>query len=373
MFRCFVYHKFKCTMIAMNKIYIKWKGVISLTSESMKAYGFYRKGDMTKSPPFESVEIERPVASGRDLLVEVKAVSVNPTDLRTRDAKKDDDESLTIVGRDASGIVVETGDDCSFFQVGDEVFYAGTNNRPGSLSKFQLVDERITGRKPKNLDFPHAAAIPLTGLTSMEALFDRLGVSKNPEENAGKRILIIGAAGGVGSIATQIAKLAGLEVIGTASRTESTQWAKAHGADRIINHQQPFQAQLTELGIEKVDFIYCLTNVDDHMAGMAEVIKPQGAICSILPAFKPLDLQLFTKSVRFSYELMYTRSVFQTEDMVRQHHLLNQLADWAESEDVESTMTRHFQPINEQNLNDAYQQLLTSKTIGKIVLEGPFK
>lgn len=344
-----------------------------MTSETMKAFGFYRKGDITQSPPFEFVEIERPAASGRDLLVEIRAVSVNPTDLRTRDGKKEDDESLTIVGRDAAGVVLQKGEDCSLFEVGDEVFYAGTNNRPGSLSEYHLVDERIVGRKPKNLDFPLAAALPLTGLTAMEALFDRLGASMNPDENRGKHILIIGAAGGVGSIATQIAKLAGLNVIGTASRPESAQWATAHGADLIINHHQPFQAQLIESEIQGVDFIFCLTNVDDHMANMAEVIKPQGAICSILPAFKPLDLRLFSKSVHFSYELMYTRSVFQTEDMIRQHDLLNLLAEWVEAEEVESTMTRHFQPINEKNLDEAYQQLLTSQTIGKIVLEGPFK
>ncbi|HSI67669.1 MAG TPA: zinc-binding alcohol dehydrogenase family protein [Planococcus sp. (in: firmicutes)] len=345
--------------------------MVSLTAETIKAFGFYRKGDITQSPPFEFVEIDRPVASGRDLLVEVRAVSVNPTDLRTRDAKKEDDHSLTIVGRDAAGVVLHTGEDCSLFEVGDEVFYAGTNNRPGSLSELHLVDERIVGRKPKNLDFPHSAALPLTGLTAMEALFDRLGVSELPHENKGKKILIIGAAGGVGSVATQIAKLAGLEVIGTASRTESSEWAKGHGADWIINHHQPFGPQLHELEIEEVDFIFCLTNVDDHMANMAEVIMPQGKICTILPAFKPLDLRLFSKSVSLSYELMYTRSVFGTEDMVRQHHLLNQLADWVESGLVKSTMTRHFQPINEKNLEEAYQQLLTSKTIGKIVLEGP--
>ncbi len=339
----------------------------------MKTFGFYKPGSKEEAMDFQMVEQEKPVPAGRDLLVEVKAISVNPTDLRTRDAKKEDDDSLTVVGRDVAGVVAATGDGCSIFKVGDEVFYAGTNNRPGGQSEFHLVDERIVGKKPESLSFGEAAALPLTGLTTYEAIFDRLGVSKEASENAGKRILIIGAAGGVGSIALQVAKLAGLTVIGTASRDETVEWAKEHGADHTINHHEEFGPQLENLGIEGVEYTFCLSSPDEHMAGMAEVILPQGKICSILPAFKPLDLALFGKSVTFVYELMYTRSVFQTEDMVHQHIILCKLADWVDGGEIRTTKTQHFTPISVEHLKQAYNNLLTGKTIGKIVLEGPFE
>lgn len=344
-----------------------------MNQEKMTALGFYKPGLKTEAPDFEEVEIERPKASGKNLLVEVRAISVNPTDLRTRDGKSEDDQSLTIVGRDAAGVVLEVGEDCSLFEVGDEVFYAGTSNVPGSLSDVHLVDERIVGKKPKSIGFAEAAALPLTSVTAYEALFDRLGVSKEAADNKDKVILIIGAAGGVGSIATQIAKLAGLKVVGTASRPESQAWALDHGADHIINHHEDFNPQLEALEIPGVHYIFCLTNVDDHMENMAEIILPQGKICSILPAFKPLHLALFSKSVTFAYELMYTRSVYQTEDMVAQHHILTQLADWVDEGKVRSTMTQHLSPLSPATLKEAYENLLTGRTIGKIVIEGPIR
>lgn len=344
-----------------------------MSKEKMAALGFYKPGLKTAAPDFARVEIERPKAAGRNLLVEVRAVSVNPTDLKTRDAKQEDDTSLTIVGRDAAGVVVEVGEDCSLFQVGDEVFYAGTSNIPGSLSEVQLVDERIVGKKPKNIGFPAAAALPLTSITACEALFDRLGASREAADNKGKVILIIGAAGGVGSVATQIAKIAGLTVVGTASRPESREWALDHGADQIINHHEPFEPQLEALGISGAHYIFCLTNVDDHMENMSKAILPQGKICSILPAFKPLHPALFSKSVTFSYELMYTRSVFQTDDMISQYYILMQLADWVEQGKVRSTMTKHLTPLNPETLKEAYENLLTGRTIGKIVVEGPIQ
>ncbi|MDE4083966.1 zinc-binding alcohol dehydrogenase family protein [Planococcus maritimus] len=340
-------------------------------NSKMIALGFYKPGNTEQPPQFEAVELDKPEPKGHDLLVEVKAVSVNPTDYKTRDSKKPDDDSLTIVGRDVAGVVVSVGSECSLFKEGDEVFYAGTNVREGGHSEFHLVDERIVGHKPKNLDFAHAAALPLTGLTAMEALFVRLGISKNPQDNEGKNILIIGAAGGVGSIATQIANLVGLTVIGTASRTETVEWAKNHGAHHTINHHKELLPQLKELDIDGVDYIFCLTNTDDHMAGMAEAIRPQGKICSILPAFKPLASGFFGKSVTFVYELMYTRSMFQTEDMIEQHQLLDELSEWVDSGKVQSTLNETMAPINPANLKEAYGNLMSGKTIGKIVLEGP--
>ncbi|MGI2327110.1 zinc-binding alcohol dehydrogenase family protein [Planococcus sp. YIM B11945] len=344
-----------------------------MSSKTMKALGFYKPGPKSQPPTFEYVDVERPVPAGRNLLVEVRAISVNPTDFRTRDAKDENDDSLTIVGRDVAGVVVEAGEGCTLFQVGDEVYYAGTSVAQGGHSEVHLVDERLVGKKPKTLNFAEAAAMPLTSITAWEAMFDRMGISRRPEDNEGKTILIIGAAGGVGSVATQIAKLAGLIVIGTASREETVEWTKKHGSDYTINHREPFEPQLNKLGINGVHYIFCLTNVDDHMAGMAKVIKAQGKICSILPSQKPLDIALFSKSVTFAYELMYTRSMFQTEDMVEQHHILDQLADWIDKGKIRTTMTERNAPINAANLEKAYGQLMTGKTIGKIVLEGPIE
>ncbi|TWT14363.1 zinc-binding alcohol dehydrogenase family protein [Planomicrobium sp. CPCC 101079] len=339
----------------------------------MKALGFYKPGPKSEPPTFEYIDVDRPVPTGRNLLVEVRAVSVNPTDFRTRDAKDENDDSLTIVGRDVAGVVVETGEDCTVFKTGDEVFYAGTTIAPGGHSEVHLVDERLVGKKPKSLDFAEAAALPLTSLTAFEAYFDRLGISRRVEDNAGKSILIIGAAGGVGSIATQIAKQVGLTVIGTASRPETKEWAMEHGADYTINHMEPFELQLQSLGLGGVHYIFCLTNVDDHMSNMAKVILPQGKICSILPTQKPLDIALFSKSVTFAYELMYTRSMFHTDDMIVQHELLDELADWVDAGKVKTTMTERMSPINSSNLKQAYGKLMSGRTIGKIVLDGPIE
>lgn len=339
-------------------------------SINMKAIGFYQPGPKSEPPNFEEVEVEKPKPMGQDLLVEVRAVSVNPTDWRQHSSKDVNDSSLTIVGRDVAGVVVEVGGECKHFKVGDEVYYAGSNIRPGGHSEFHLVDERIVGKKPKSLDFAQAAALPLTSITAWEALFERMGISRNPSENTDKRILIIGAAGGVGSIATQFAKLAGLTVIGTASRFESIQWTKEHGSDYTIDHHKPFELQLKELGFTGVHYIFSLTHTDEHMGEMAKVILPQGKICSILPLQKPLDQSLFLKSVTFVFELMYTRPMFQTDDMIEQHKLLSEVANLVDAGKIQSTMTERIAPINASNLRDAYRKSMSGRTIGKIVLEG---
>lgn len=338
-------------------------------SKKMKAIGFYRPGPKTEPPTFEDVVVDKPKPLGRDLLVEVRAVSVNPTDWRQHLAKDPDDASLTIVGRDVAGVVVEAGADCTLFKPGDEVFYAGSNIRPGGHSEFHLVDERIVGKKPKSLDFAQAAALPLTSITAWEALFERLGVSRNPSDNAGRSILIIGAAGGVGSIATQLAKLVGLTVIGTASRPETIKWTKENGANFTIDHHKPFEPQLKELGLAGVHYIFCLTHPDQHMEEMAKAILPQGKICSILSLEKPVDRRLFLKSVTLVFELMYTRPMFQTDDMIEQRRLLNEVADLVDAGTIHTTMTERIAPINAANLREAYRKSMTGSVIGKIVLE----
>jgi zinc-binding alcohol dehydrogenase family protein len=337
----------------------------------MKAFGYYEPGLETDIPPFQEVELEKPKPTGKDLLVEVKAVSVNPTDWRSHLSKHPDDLSLTVPGRDVAGVVVDIGSDCNLFNVGDEVYYAGSNMRPGGHSEFHLVDERIVGRKPKNLDFAQAAALPLTSLTAGEAFFERLGISRNASDNEGNSMLIIGAAGGVGSIATQLAKLAGLQVIATASRPESVSWVKSNGADHVINHHQPFGPQLKDLGLAGVQYIFVLNHIDEHMEQMADVILPQGKICSILPFEKPPELQkLFSKSVTLVWEMMFTRPMFQTDDMIEQHLLLNEIADLVEAGKIHTTMAERIEPINAANLLEAYRKSKSGTAIGKIVLEG---
>jgi len=343
------------------------------TQQKMKAVGAYRYLPISNPESLIDLHLDKPEPTGRDLLVKVKAISVNPADLGVREKNNYEAESPKILGWDVAGIVEQVGSDCQLFKPGDKIYYAGSVARPGCNSEFHLVDERIVGIMPKSLDFAEAAALPLTSITAWESLFDRLGISLNADEN--NSILIIGAAGGVGSIATQLAKLAGLTVIGTASRPESIQWVRSQGADFTINHNHLFQPQLKELGIDTVDYILCLNDTVQHLENMADIITPQGKICSIVPADKDtwtgslnMDL-LFSKSVTFVWELMFTRSLFHTKDMIKQHELLNNLADLIDDGKIKTTLTERLEPINAANLRLAHEKLETGRSIGKIVVE----
>ncbi|KZE73751.1 NADPH:quinone reductase [Paenibacillus elgii] len=343
------------------------------TSQKMKAIGAYRYLPISDPESLLDLHLDKPEPTGSDLLVNVKAISVNPADVGVREKHNYEAESPKILGWDAAGIVEQVGPDCQLFKPGDKVYYAGSVARPGTNSEFHLVDERIVGKMPRSLDFAAAAALPLTSITAWEGLFDRLGISPNANEN--KSILIIGAAGGVGSVAVQLAKLAGLTVIGTASRPESTQWVKRLGADFIINHNNPFQPQLKEFGIDTVDYIFCLNDTVQHLANMSEAITPQGKICCIVPTDKAswsgslkMDL-LFAKSVTFVWEFMFTRSLFHTEDMMKQHELLNDLADLIDDGKLKTTLNERLEPINAANLRLAHEKLENGRSIGKIVLE----
>lgn len=341
------------------------------SSQTMKAVGIYRYLPLTDPESLIDLEIDKPVPTGRDLLVEVKAISVNPADLTVRSRKTDGEQTPTILGWDVAGIVAEAGPDCVLFKPGDEIYYAGSLVRPGCNSEFHLVDERIAGKKPKSLNFAQAAALPLTSLTAWEALYSRLGIRPDAQENPGATILIIGAAGGVGSIATQLAKLSGLTVIGTASREESAKWAKDYGADFIINHRKPFAPQLKEIGFETVDYIFCLSDYSGHWESMTESISPQGKICLIVPAKQPIDMDIMMrKSVTIAWELMFTRSMFETEDMAEQHRILDQLADLIDAGKVKTTLNERLEPINAANLRLAQRKLESGSMIGKLVLEG---
>jgi zinc-binding alcohol dehydrogenase family protein len=336
----------------------------------MKAVGLYRYLPIDHPESLIDLELEKPTPTGRDLLVTVKAVSVNPVDTKVRSPGEQREHSLRILGWDASGIVEAVGSECTLFQPGDPVYYAGDITRRGSNSEYHLVDERIVGHKPASLDFAEAAALPLTSITAWEGLFDRLGFSKSPERNQGKHVLIIGAAGGVGSIATQLARWAGLTVIGSASRPESIQWAKGHGSDLVINHRQAFAPQLKQLGFETVETIFCLNTTEAHWGSMAEVIAPQGKICAIVPTSAPVDLNaLQSKSITFVWELMYTRPIYQTTDLIEQHRLLNTVADLVDEGKLQTTLTQRLSPINAANLQKAHALLEEGSMIGKVVLE----
>lgn len=308
------------------------------------------------------IELPKPTPTGRDLLVKVEAVSVNPVDTKQRKAGSPDPR---VLGWDAAGTVAAAGPQVTLFKPGDAVYYAGDVTRPGCDSEYHLVDERIVGKKPKSLDFAQAAAIPLTAITAWEAFFDRMKVQK------GRTLLIIGGAGGVGSIGIQIAKIAGLKVIATASRAETIAWCKELGADHVIDHRKPMRPQIEALGMKYVDYIANFNEVDEHWATIGDLIAPQGAIALIVSNKAPLNVDAVRgKSAAICFELMFTRPRFQTHDMVEQHKLLNQVADWLDSGKLRGTLKQTLSPINAANLRKAHAQLESGTTIGKVVLQG---
>jgi zinc-binding alcohol dehydrogenase family protein len=336
----------------------------------MKAIGLYRYLPIDDPESLIDIELPKPTPLGQDLLVKVEAISVNPVDTKIRAPKEQREQQPRVLGWDVAGVVEQVGAGCAFFKPGDEVYYAGSVTRPGGNSEFQIVDERIVGKKPTSLDFAQAAALPLTTVTAYEGLFTRLGISLQTGQNQGKGILIIGAAGGVGSIATQLAKLAGLTVIGTASRAETINWAREHGADHIINHHQAFTPQLKQLGFSAVDYIFCLNDTGQHWDNMVETLAPEGKICSIVETKQPVNLTaLQSKSATFVWEYMFTRSLYQTPDMIEQHNILNTVADLIDTGKLKTTLTERLSPINAENLRKAHKQLESGSTIGKVVLE----
>jgi alcohol dehydrogenase len=319
----------------------------------------------------QDVELSQPVAQGRDILVKVEAVALTPVDLLVRDGAMPGGGDSRTLGWDASGTVVAVGPDVTLFQVGDPVYYAGSVVREGAYAEYQLVDERIVGRKPASLDFQHAAALPLTSITAWEVLFERLGISRSGAHQ-GKRILIIGGAGGVGSIAIQLAKqLAGLTVITTASRPASMDWVRSLGADHVIDHSGDLPAQLLALGFPEVDYVLSLNDTDLHFDAIAQVVAPQGKVASIVPSRAPLAMEkLFAKSVTFVWEMMFTRSLFGTADMQEQHQLLNEVANLIDAGQLKSTLGEVFGKINAANVVRAHAALESGRTIGKLVLAG---
>ncbi len=335
----------------------------------MRAIGYETAGPIDRDDSFLDIELPAPVPQGRDLLVEVRAVSVNPVDYKQRaSAEPSPGEAYKVLGYDAAGVVRATGPEATLLRTGDEVYYAGSVARPGTNAELHLVDERIVGRKPASLGFAEAAALPLTTITAWEALFDRLDV-RRPVRGAGNAILIVGGAGGVGSIATQLARqLTDLTVIATASRPETTAWAHEMGAHHVIDHSRPIAAQVAALGLGAPAFVFSTTQTNRHAAEIAELIAPQGRF-ALIDGLAEAGL-FMRKSVSIHWELMFTRPLFTTADMGEQGVLLNEVARLVDEGVLRTTMTERFSPIDAATLKRVHARVESGTTRGKLVLEG---
>ncbi|HEY0258045.1 MAG TPA: zinc-binding alcohol dehydrogenase family protein [Candidatus Methylacidiphilales bacterium] len=335
----------------------------------MKAIALTRYLPIADPESLVDVELPLPQPGARDLLVRIEAISVNPVDTKVRSPKDKVEAAPKVLGWDAAGVVESVGSGVTLFKPGDEVYYAGDVTRPGTDAQFQAVDERLVGRKPTSFSFAQAAAMPLTLITAWEALYDRLGIDRT--QSKGKSLLIIGGAGGVGSIAIQLAKLAGLTVIATASRPETQVWVKKQGADHVIDHHQPLPAQLAALDHKEVDYIANFSNTDSYWAVMAELIRPQGHIVAIVENAKPVEIGLLkSKSASFSWEFMFARALYKTPDMAQQGAILNEAAVLFETGKLRTTLTQTLSPINAENLRKAHTISESGKTIGKLALSG---
>jgi zinc-binding alcohol dehydrogenase family protein len=318
---------------------------------------------------FLDVDLPKPSPDGHDILVAVKAVSVNPVDTKVRAPKDIVEETPRVLGWDAAGVVEAVGDNVTLFKAGDEVYYAGDITRSGSNSEYQLVDERIVGRKPKSLSFAEAAALPLTTLTAYESFFDRLGIDRDGK-NKGESILIIGAGGGVGSIGIQLAKAAGLEIIATASRPETTAWVKELGADHVVNHREPMVDQVCALGFQHVDHV-AIFNDMRHWDTAVKLIRPQGGIVTIDDTNQPMPMdKMKMKAASLHWEFMFARAMHQAPDMIKQHELLSYVAGEIDAGRIRTTLDTVLSPINAENMRKAHGLIETGTAKGKIVIEG---
>ncbi|MBM3352005.1 MAG: zinc-binding alcohol dehydrogenase family protein [Betaproteobacteria bacterium] len=315
-----------------------------------------------------------PAPQGHDILVRVEAISVNPVDTKTRMLNQPGAAGTKpgprILGWDAAGVVRAVGEQVTLFKPGDAVYYAGSNQRPGSNAQLQLVDERIVAKKPAKLEFAQAAAMPLTTITAYESIVTHMGVDPDGGSK-GARLLVIAGAGGVGSMAIQIGRKLGLVVIATASRPESTRWCRDLGARHVINHRQPLKDGLTAIGAPAVDYVLVCSDIDLYWTQFIDIVRPLGTVCSIVRNENPADiLAIQRKSLRFAWEGMFSRSTYQTADMIEQHRLLARVGDWIDAGEVKCTLTEKLSPVNAANLRAAHARLESKGMIGKLVLSG---
>jgi zinc-binding alcohol dehydrogenase family protein len=336
----------------------------------MKAVGYRKSLPIDAADALIDFETVKPEPKGRDLRVAVKAISANPVDYKVRKRAAPPEGETKILGYDAAGIVDAAGPDVTLFRPGDEVFYAGSILRQGTNSEFHLVDERIVGRKPKSLSFAEAAALPLTSITAWELLFDRLGAVPGKSVDP-RTLLIVGGAGGVGSILIQLARrLTGLNVVATASRTESQKWCLDLGAHAVVDHAKPIKEQIERLRAPPVALVASLTNTGEHYKALAELMAPQGKY-GLIDDPAEFNVAVFKgKAISVHWESMFTRSSFQTPDMIGQHDLLNDVSDLIDKGVLRTTLGQGFGTINATNLKRAHALLESGKSRGKIVLEG---
>jgi zinc-binding alcohol dehydrogenase family protein len=333
----------------------------------MKAFGFTAPFSPDENNYVEQIERDMPKASGHDILVEIKAVATNPVDTKVRGRAPASVDAPVILGYDAAGIVTEVGENVTRFKKGDEVYYAGLVSRQGSFADYQLVDERIVGFKPKTLSFAQSAAMPLTTITAYELLFERFGVKQN--SGAKGNLLVIGGAGGVGSMLIQLAsQMTDLNIIATASRPDTLLWCKKLGADHVISHHENMAEQLKALKIGPIDMVAGLTRTDLHYAAMIEMLKPGGKI-GVIDDPGQIDVSLMKpKSISFHWEFMFGRPMFQTDDMIEQANLLDEVASLVDAGKVQTTMTKDFGQLNAENLNAGFIYQAGGTAIGKCVL-----
>ena len=336
----------------------------------MKAIAYRQSLPITHDEALIDIDLPAPQAQGRDLLVAVKAISVNPVDVKIRANAPPAEGAAKVIGWDAAGVVQAVGPDVTMFKPGDEVWYAGDLTRPGTNSELHMVDERIVGHKPRTLDFAQAAALPLTAITAWELLFERLQVSRD-KGVTGKSLLVIGAAGGVGSILVQLARqLTGLTVIGTASREDTADWVKELGAHHVIDHSKPLNEEIARLGLPPVTYVAALNQTDHHWPAIAELVAPQGKV-ALIDDPAAIDVRVLKrKSVSLHWEFMFTRSMFETDDMAQQHQLLDDVAQLVDTGVIKTTLGERYGAINAANLKRAHALIESNRAKGKIVLEG---
>ncbi|KQQ74121.1 Zn-dependent oxidoreductase [Rhizobium sp. Leaf321] len=337
----------------------------------MRAVGFSENLPITSENALLDIELPEPEAKGRDLLVEIKAVSVNPVDTKQRRSQPVEAGQYRILGFDAAGVVRAVGPDVKLFKPGDEVFYAGAVNRPGTNAELHLVDERIVGKKPSSLSFEESAALPLTAITAYETLFHRMKV-QDKVASAWNAVLVIGGAGGVGSIAIQLLReLTDATVIGTGSRPETQDWIRTLGAHHVLDHSKPLAKQIAGMAIGNPAFVFSTTETSDHINDILEMIAPQGRLGLIDDPKEPIDIRQFKrKALSIHWETMFVRPVFQTADMIEQYKLLNHVSELVDAGKIRTTLSDVIGPINAANLKKAHARIESGTTRGKLVLSG---
>ncbi|MGN7918929.1 zinc-binding alcohol dehydrogenase family protein [Lysobacter sp. 22409] len=337
----------------------------------MKAVALTRYLPIDDPQSLLDVDLPAPNASGHDLLVRVEAISVNPVDTKVRSPKPQVEAQPRVLGYDAAGVVEAVGEAVTRFKVGDRVYYAGDITRPGTNSELHLVDERIVGAAPKSLSAAEAAALPLTAITAWELLFQRMPYDSE-HGGRGKTLLVIAGAGGVGSIAIQIAKRAGFRVVATASRAETVEWCRRMGADEVVDHRQPLAPQLQALGIEQVDAALNLADTDRYWEVLGELLAPQGHVGLIVEPSGALKIgdPYKAKCIGIHWEMMFARPRFRTADMIEQGRLLDRVAELIDAGELKGTHTQTLGKIDAQTLREAHRRLESGTTIGKVVLAG---